>query len=246
MPTLGCNYPCLPCIISPVYESISLGLILRPKTPIRCFKKSDSSYTLPSGTEVTRRANSLKMKQQKNAECEVLRISLVSVLYQPCISLVSALYQPCISLVSVLYQPCISLVSVLYQPCISLVSALYQSCISLLSALYQSCQPCFLLVIRQQHTEEEMPLPCQIINGRRLCRGKDRLFLFPFSDNFWSQTWRWIFFGGEGVGKAHKTFPHGVSVTRESLSGLKVKTKWVSEGTRHNAMCLPACLIQRQ
>ena len=235
MPTLGCNYPCLPCIISPVYESISLGLILRPKTPIRCFKKSDSSYTLPSGTEVTRRANSLKMKQQKNAECEVLRISLVSVLYQPCISLVS-----------VLYQPCISLVSVLYQPCISLVSALYQSCISLLSALYQSCQPCFLLVIRQQHTEEEMPLPCHIINGRRFCRGKDRLFLFPFSDNFWSQTWRWIFFGGEGVGKAHKTFPHGVSVTRESLSGLKVKTKWVSEGTRHNAMCLPACLIQRQ
>jgi hypothetical protein len=50
------------------------------------------------------------------------------------------------------------------------------------------------------------------------------------------------FVGGTGGRKAHKTFPHGVSVTRESLSGLKVKTKWVLEGTKHNAMSLPACL----
>ena len=74
-----------------------------------------------SGSEVTGRTYTLKMKQQKNAERKVLRISLV---------------------------------------------------------------------VSEQHTEEEMPLLCDIIYGRCFGRGKDRLFLFAFSDNFWSQTWR--------------------------------------------------------
>ena len=84
-----------------------------------------------------------------------------------------------------------------------------------------------------------MLLPCDIIRGRPFCRGKDRFFFCsPFLTTSGHNRGA-EFVGGLGE-KAHKTFPHGVSVTRESLSGLKVKTKWVLEGTQHNVMCLRA------
>jgi hypothetical protein len=37
-------------------------------------------------------------------------------------------------------------------------------------------QSCSLLTTSEQHAEQEMPLPCDIINGRRFCRGKDDFF----------------------------------------------------------------------
>jgi len=99
-------------------------------------------------------------------------------------------------------------------------------------------QSCSLLAISKQHTEEEILPPRDIINERRFCWCKDKFFFWQLLVT--NGALNLLEGVGGGVGEAHKTFPHGVSVTRESLSGLKVKTKCVLGGTQHNTMCLPA------